>query len=160
MTSPRERVLTALKRNGTPDRTPFEISWGAFTPLLMKTYREKTGSELPPEEYFDFDTRSVFPGPHPAQNRFYAFLSRRGSNPKRRSTNGGIGSVPTLYEIPDFKYHPLGTATTSLKSTPIRGPISMPPTATKGSGRRSQLSTSAAMPSAARCTKPCSKRHG
>lgn len=49
MTSPRERVLTALKRNGTPDRTPFEISWGAFTPLLMKTYREKTGSELPPE---------------------------------------------------------------------------------------------------------------
>lgn len=159
MTSPRERVLTALKRNGTPDRTPFEISWGAFTPLLMKTYREKTGSELPPEEYFDFDTRSVFPGPTRLKTDFTRFFPD-GVEPEASFDEWGIGSVPTLYEIPDFKYHPLGTPQQSLKSTPIRGPISMPPTATKGSGRRSQLSTSAAMPSAARCTKPCSKRHG
>jgi hypothetical protein len=34
----RERVLTALIRKGPPDKTPFEISWGAFTPLLMKTF--------------------------------------------------------------------------------------------------------------------------
>ena len=59
----RERVLTTLKRQGVPDRIPFEISWGAFTPLLMKTFREKTGSDLSPEEYFDFDTRFVLPGP-------------------------------------------------------------------------------------------------
>ncbi|MEI7901090.1 MAG: hypothetical protein WCK89_12630, partial [bacterium] len=52
-----------LRRTGLPDRIPFEISWGSFTPVLMKTYREKTGSALPPEEYFDFDTRFVLPGP-------------------------------------------------------------------------------------------------
>ena len=111
MTSPRERVLTALKRNGTPDRTPFEISWGAFTPLLMKTYREKTGSELPPEEYFDFDTRSVFPGPTRLKTDFTRFFPD-GVEPEASFDEWGIGSVPTLYEIPDFKYHPLGTATT------------------------------------------------
>jgi uroporphyrinogen decarboxylase len=43
----RERVLTALKREGIPDKTPFEISWGSFTPRLMKTYRKKTGSAIP-----------------------------------------------------------------------------------------------------------------
>lgn len=111
MTSPRERVLTALKRNGTPDRTPFEISWGAFTPLLMKTYREKTGSELPPEEYFDFDTRSVFPGLTRLKTDFTRFFPD-GVEPEASFDEWGIGSVPTLYEIPDFKYHPLGTATT------------------------------------------------
>lgn len=107
MTSPRERVLTALKRNGTPDRTPFEISWGAFTPLLMKTYREKTGSELPPEEYFDFDTRSVFPGPHPAQNRFYTFLSRRGrTRSVVRRMGHRIGADPvrnSRFQIPSAR---------------------------------------------------------
>ncbi len=42
-----------------PDRCPFEISWGAFTPGLMEVYREHTGSGLEPCEFFDFDTRSV-----------------------------------------------------------------------------------------------------
>ena len=90
MTSPRERVLTALKRNGTPDRTPFEISWGAFTPLLMKTYREKTGSELPPEEYFDFDTRSVFPGPTRLRTDFTRFFPD-GVEPEASFDEWGIG---------------------------------------------------------------------
>ena len=93
MTSPRERVLTALKRNGTPDRTPFEISWGAFTPLLMKTYREKTGSKLPPEEYFDFDTRSVFPGPTRLKTDFTRFFPD-GVEPEASFDEWGIGSVP------------------------------------------------------------------
>ena len=70
----RERVLTALKRTGKPDKTPFEISWGAFTPLLMKTYREKTGSDLPPEEYFDFDTRFVLPAPTRKNTDFSQFF--------------------------------------------------------------------------------------
>ena len=71
--TPRERVLTALKREGKPDRTPFEISWGSFTPRLMKTYREKTDfrqffveEEL--EDHVDFD-------------------------------EWGIGSVPTRYDV-------------------------------------------------------------
>jgi uroporphyrinogen decarboxylase len=70
----RERVLTALKRTGRPDKTPFEISWGAFTPMLMKTYREKTGSELPPEEYFNFDTRSVLATPSRLKTDFTRFF--------------------------------------------------------------------------------------
>ena len=101
----RERVLTALKRKGVPDRIPFEISWGAFTPLLMKTYREKTGSDLSPEEYFDFDTRFVLPGPTQKKTDFpgyFAHLDDRVS-----FDEWGVGSVPTLYEMPDYKYHPL-----------------------------------------------------
>ena len=43
---PRERVLTAMRGSARPDRAPFEISWGAFTPRLMKTFRQETGSEL------------------------------------------------------------------------------------------------------------------
>ena len=55
----RERVLAALKGEGKPDRMPFEISWGAFTPRLMQCYHEKEKTEETPEEYFDFDVRSV-----------------------------------------------------------------------------------------------------
>ena len=103
----RERVLTALKRTGKPDKTPFEISWGAFTPLLMKTYREKTGSDLPPEEYFDFDTRFVLPTPTREKTDFSQFFSIESLNKNVNFDEWGIGSVPTLYEIPHFKYHPL-----------------------------------------------------
>ncbi|MEI7900201.1 MAG: uroporphyrinogen decarboxylase family protein [bacterium] len=101
----RERVLRALKRQGVPDRIPFEISWGAFTPLLMKTYRAKTGSDLPPEEYFDFDTRFVLPGPTGKKTDFTAFFDNL--NGEVSFDEWGVGSVPTLYEMPDFKYHPL-----------------------------------------------------
>ncbi len=105
--TPRERVLTALKRTGKPDKTPFEISWGAFTPLLMKTFRENTGSDLSPEEYFDFDTRFVLPSPTKRNSDFTQFFKDE-LLPKNVSFDEwGIGSVPTLYEIPDFKYHPL-----------------------------------------------------
>ena len=55
----RERVLKALKRQGKPDRAPFEISWGAFTPSLLKVFKEHAGPDIDPDEYFDFDTRSV-----------------------------------------------------------------------------------------------------
>ena len=48
-----------MRRTGKPDRVPFEISWGAFTPGLMEIYRQRTGSTLDPAEYFDFDTRLV-----------------------------------------------------------------------------------------------------
>ena len=70
----RERVLTALTRTGKPDRTPFEISWGAFTPMLMKTYREKTRSDLSPDEYFNFDTRSVLASPTRLKTDFARFF--------------------------------------------------------------------------------------
>jgi len=103
----RERVLTALKRTGKPDKTPFEISWGAFTPLLMKTYREKTGSDLPPEEYFNFDTRFVTPASTKLTTNFTQFFKEKPLPGNLNIDEWGIGSVPTLYEIPDFRYHPL-----------------------------------------------------
>lgn len=107
----RERVVGTLKRTCVPDRIPFEISWGAFTPLLMKTYRERTGSSLPPEEYFDFDTRFVVPGPTRLKTDFsvyFADVDRRAS-----FDEWGVGSVPTLYEMPDYRYHPLAEMETA-----------------------------------------------
>ena len=102
----RERVLTALKRSGVPDRTPFEISWGAFTPRLMKIYRERTGSDLSPEEYFDFDTRFVLPSPTKMETDFSQYF--KDPLPDNISFDEwGIGSVPTQYEIPHFNFHPL-----------------------------------------------------
>lgn len=101
----RERVLTALRRTGQPDRIPFEISWGSFTPLLMKTYREKTGSELSPEEYFDFDTRFVLPGPTRRTTDFSTYFTTREAGVN--FSEWGVGAVPTRFEIPDYKYHPL-----------------------------------------------------
>jgi uroporphyrinogen decarboxylase len=103
----RERVLKALKRTGKPDKTPFEISWGAFTPLLMKTYREKTMSDLTPEEFFNFDTRFVLPSPTEHKTDFTRFFKDELLPSNVSFDEWGIGSVPTLYEIPDFKYHPL-----------------------------------------------------
>ncbi len=105
MMNSRQRVLTALRRTGIPDRIPFEISWGAFTPLLMKTYREKTGSNLPPEEYFDFDTRFVLPGPSRIRTDFAGYFQELDEDVS--FDEWGVGSVPTRYEMPDYKYHPL-----------------------------------------------------
>lgn len=106
MTS-RERVLCALRRDGIPDKTPFEISWGSFTPRLMKTFREKTGSKLSPEEYYNFDTRFVLPGPSRQISDFTQFFATEDLDDNVSFDEWGIGSVPTRYEIPDYKYHPL-----------------------------------------------------
>lgn len=108
----RERVLTALKRTGTPDKTPFEISWGAFTPRLMKIFREKTETELSPEEYFDFDTRFVLPSPTKKKTDFSQYFNEPLSK-NISFDEWGVGSVPTMYEIPDYKYHPLESMSTA-----------------------------------------------
>ncbi len=112
MMTPRERVVAAMKRTATPDRAPFEISWGSFMPRLMKTYREQTGSELTPEEYFDYDTRFVVPGPSKIKRDFSAYYPD-GVDAETTFDDWGIGSVPTIYDIPDFKYHPLQRMTTA-----------------------------------------------
>jgi uroporphyrinogen decarboxylase len=103
----RERVLCALKREGIPDKTPFEISWGSFTPRLMKTYRKETGSELSPEEYYNFDTRFVLPAPSKLKTDFAQFFPAEDLDDSVSFDEWGIGAVPTRYEIPDYKYHPL-----------------------------------------------------
>ncbi|MEI6387696.1 MAG: uroporphyrinogen decarboxylase family protein [Spirochaetota bacterium] len=108
---PRERVLKAMGRGGIPDRVPFEISWGAFTPMLMKTYREETGSDLEPDDYFDFDTRYVRPLTTSASTDFRRYFPDAELDADTSFDEWGIGSVPTRFEIPDFKYHPLATMT-------------------------------------------------
>ena len=55
--TPRERVLTALRRQ-VPDKVPREISYGAFTPALMRIFQSKTGAD-DPAEYFNFEVRAV-----------------------------------------------------------------------------------------------------
>lgn len=111
MTS-RERVQIAMSRIGKPDRPPFEISWGAFTPKLMRIFREQTGSNLTPDEFFDFDTRSVTPDPTTKDCDFSRWFSGIELDEFVRFNDWGVGSVPTEYEIPDFKYHPLASMET------------------------------------------------
>ncbi len=111
MTS-RERVLTAMRRDGPVDRFPFEISWGAFTPGLMDVYRRATGSPLPPDEYFDFDTRSVDLNP----TRRHRAVVGAGCEPESAGTifdEWGVGMVPGPTEhFVEFRYHPLAACET------------------------------------------------
>ena len=90
----------------------FEISWGAFTPKLMKTYRVKTLTDLTPEEFYNFDTRFVLPSPTEQNTDFTKFFKDEQLPANVIFDEWGIGSVPTLYEIPDFKYHPLAIMST------------------------------------------------
>ncbi len=105
--TPHERVLTTLRHHKPPDRVPFEISWGAFTPALMQIYREQTKTDLPPEEYFDFDIRPVTIHPSGKNTDFLAYIS--GEIPPETSFDEwGIGRVPgKLEHFSELKFHPL-----------------------------------------------------
>jgi uroporphyrinogen decarboxylase len=105
--TPRERVLTAMRRSGQPDRCPFEISWGAFTPGLMATYRNQTGSGLEPCEYFDFDTRSVDLVPTRKQTDFrLCYASPLPDTVMFDEWGVGMMAGSTEHFV-EFKYHPL-----------------------------------------------------
>ena len=103
----RQRVLTALRRKEKPDRVPFEISWGAFTPSLMEVYRQKTGAGVAPDEYFDFDTRSVDLNPTRKTVDFRRnFVDSVPSN--ATFDEWGCGSVPgSMEHFVEYKFHPL-----------------------------------------------------
>lgn len=103
----RERVLTALRRQGKPDRTPFEISWGAFTPDLMDVYKKETKSSLEPDEYFDFDTRSVNLNPTTKKTDFQKYFSQKFPD-NLVIDEWGIGGKPgSQKHFLEYKYHPL-----------------------------------------------------
>jgi uroporphyrinogen decarboxylase len=101
------RVLAALNRKEKPDRIPFEISWGAFTPSLMEVYRRETGATIAPDEYFDFDTRSVDLNPPGKRADFrHYFVEPVPSN--ATFDEWGCGCVPgSMEHFVEFKFHPL-----------------------------------------------------
>ncbi len=108
----RTRVLKTLRREGKPDRLPFEISWGAFTPSLMEIYRRETGSADPPEVYFDFDTRSVDLHPTQKTTDFRRYFPAS-LPPGALFDEWGCGSVPGSFEhFVEYKYHPLANCKT------------------------------------------------
>ena len=93
-----------MRRVGKPDRVPFEISWGAFTPGLMEVYKQRTGSTLDPAEYFDFDVRLVNLDPTPSQRPVYlaadgTFTVNANGTPGR--TPAEKGDALYLTESPD-----------------------------------------------------------
>ncbi len=110
--TPRERVLTSMRRTGKPDRAPFEISWGAFTPGLMKVFRERTGSQLDPDEYFDFDTRSVNLNPTSKTTNFRPWFAEE---PQANVIwdEWGYGAIQgSMEHFLEYRYHPLAGCTT------------------------------------------------
>lgn len=111
--TPRERVLQAMRRTGKPDRVPFEISWGAFTPALMNVYKRETGAEIEPDEYFDFDTRSVNLNPTRKQTDFSKYF--KCELPRNIIFDEwGVGAVPGSKEhFLEYKYHPLAQCETA-----------------------------------------------
>jgi uroporphyrinogen decarboxylase len=110
--SPRERVLIAMRRTGKPDRVPFEISWGAFTPGLMEIYRQRTGSTLDPAEYFDFDVRLVNIDPTRKKADFSAWF-KEPPLPTTIWDEWGYGGIRgSLEHFLEYRYHPLAECVT------------------------------------------------
>lgn len=110
--TPRERVLTAMRRTGKPDRVPFEISWGAFTPGLMEVYRQRTGSAKDPAEYFDFDTRLVNIDPTRRKRDFSGWFKET-TPPNTLWDEWGYGALRGSVEhFLEYRYHPLAGCTT------------------------------------------------
>lgn len=101
-----------MRRTGFPDRVPFEISWGAFTPGLMEVYQSRTGSRLDPADYFDFDIRFVTINPTRKKTDFLKWYSAPiPSNVQWDEWGYGMmrGSMEHFME---YRYHPLGDMTT------------------------------------------------
>jgi len=57
MMTPRERVLTAMKRQ-VPDKVPRRLEYGSFIKPLWEIFYQKTGA-TDPEEYFTYEIRNV-----------------------------------------------------------------------------------------------------
>ncbi len=87
-----QRVLVAMSRKGKPDRVPFEISWGAFTPSLMEVYRQKTGVSVGPDEYFDVGIDIL----NPVQPECNDFREIARKSAGRLAFWGGISTQSTM----------------------------------------------------------------
>ena len=110
--TPRERILTALNRR-LPDRVPFELSYGAFTPTLMDTFVRETGA-LDPAEYWSFPVRSVCFRTEPQHvlwRRYASYYPTELPVGTTISTFGVAESPGSTEHFLKFT-HPLQTATT------------------------------------------------
>ena len=89
MTS-RERVLTAMRRR-QPDRPPFDLSFG-FSTAQIETFRARTGAD-DPYDYFEVDTRMVWPGATRLATDFSGYLGPL--PPGTVVDEWGLAHVPT-----------------------------------------------------------------
>lgn len=89
MTS-RERVLAAM-RHRTPDRTPFDFSWG-FAPAQLVRFQRQTGA-TDPDDYFGADTRLLRPAPTRLDTDFSTYLGPL--PPGAHVDEWGIGRRPS-----------------------------------------------------------------
>jgi uroporphyrinogen decarboxylase len=86
----RERVLTAMRRR-QPDRPPFDLSFG-FSTAQLDTFRARTGAE-DPYDFFEVDTRMVWPGPTRLTTDFSGYLGPL--PPGTVVDEWGLAHVPT-----------------------------------------------------------------
>ena len=79
----------------------------------MEVYRRKTGATVAPDEYFDFDTRSVDLNPTRKTADFRRFF-RRPAAAHATFDEWGCGSVPgSMEHFVEYKFHPLQSAATA-----------------------------------------------
>jgi len=96
-------VLTTLRRK-VPDKVPREISWGAFTPALMKVFKEKTGANNP-AEYFNFEVRSVMPAPTKKIEDFSVYYAKKLPNKTTKSAEETSPNEWGILAVKGSKYH-------------------------------------------------------
>ena len=109
--TPRQRVITALNRE-VPDRVPFELSYGSFTPSLMDRFVAETGAD-DPAEYWNYPVRSVMHRPAPA---FRLWRTYAPYYPDRLPAGATIGQFGVVYVPGSTEHfvrqiHPLKDAT-------------------------------------------------
>ena len=87
--TPRERVLTALRRR-VPDRVPKSFGW---TPPVWALLQEKLGGTHP-YDYFGVETRSVGPTPTREPGDFRRYFAGLDLPPTLRVDEWGMGEIP------------------------------------------------------------------
>jgi uroporphyrinogen decarboxylase len=123
--TPRQRVLAALNREA-PDRVPFELSYGSFTPSLMDTYVVKTGDQNP-EAYWNYPIRSVMFRPIPAFRLWRTYAAYYPVQLPVGANIGQFGVVSVLGSTEHFarKISPLKNAATveEIADYPLPDPL-------------------------------------
>lgn len=110
--TPRQRVITALNRE-SPDRVPFELSYGSFTRSLMDTFVAETGAE-DPAEYWNYPIHPVSHRSPPSFELWRTYASYYPDHLPAGAIISPFGVVLALGSLEHFirQMHPLKDATT------------------------------------------------